>query len=99
MGRAAIGYIQAGANPFAGAQQVKEKRTSRKKTSIYIEDALIIVSIALLFWLGVLERNERWAQLLMGGVLLVMLTVFIRRIRRVHGAFTGSENDSADGDM
>ena len=76
----------------------EDSTSDGRKRSVYIEDGLIIVSIALLFWLGVLERDQRWAQLLMGGVLVVMLTVLVRRLRRVHGAFTQSDNQLSDGE-
>lgn len=57
------------------------------KTKLYIEDGLILGSILMLFWLGVFERNEAWAQWELGGILLIMLIVFIRRIRRTYSAF------------
>ncbi len=63
-----------------------EKSTSKKQ--IYVEDALIILSIAALFVLGVFFRDELWGQVGLGVVLLVMVVVFFFRFRRVHRAFT-----------
>lgn len=57
------------------------------KKKLYIEDALILGSILMLFWLGVFERNESWAQWELVGLLLIMLVVFIRRIRRTYRSF------------
>lgn len=53
----------------------------------YIEDALIFVSIGLLFVLTVFFRRELWAQFGLLAVFVVMLTVFVRRLSRAHGAF------------
>ena len=61
----------------------KQKRTA----GIYVEDALILIAVAALFWLGVFHRTETWAQRALIGVLIVMGVVFVRRIRRVHRAF------------
>ena len=58
-----------------------------QKIGVYAEDALILLCIALLFWLGVLHRHEAWAQIVLGLVLVVMLVVFFIRMRRVHRAF------------
>ena len=63
------------------------ERHREQRRGIYVEDALILISIGLLFWLGVLERHETWAQIAMGVLLLVMLMVFVRRVRRVRRAF------------
>lgn len=57
------------------------------KKKLYIEDALILGSILMLFWLGVFERNETWAQWELVGIFLIMLVVFIRRIRRTYRSF------------
>ena len=61
------------------AQLEKEQ----KKRAIYIEDALILLSVAALFGLGVFFRDRIWAQLLLTGVLGVMVVVFFRRFRRL----------------
>ena len=63
------------------------ERKQKRATGIYVEDALILVAIAVLFWLGVFHRRESWAQAALVAVLIVMGVVFVRRIRRVHRAF------------
>ena len=57
------------------------------KRAIIFEDVLILVSIALLFVLGVFYREALWGQIALGGVLVVMIVVFIARSRRMHKAF------------
>lgn len=57
-------------------------RQRPRKTAMYVEDALIVISIGLLFWLAVLERHEGWAQIALVGVLIVMAVVLVRRFRR-----------------
>jgi hypothetical protein len=61
-----------------------EQETRR---SLHLEDVMILVCIGLLFWLGVFRRREPEAQLLLGAVFIVMLVVFIRRVRRTYRAF------------
>ena len=60
-----------------------------REPGIYIEDALILVSIVLLFALAIFFRFEAWGQAALVGVFAVMLVVFVRRLRRVHRAFKG----------
>lgn len=64
------------------------------KKSLYLEDFLILASVGLLLWLGVFQRHETWAQWELAGVLVIMLIVFIRRIRRTYRAFKEKEKDS-----
>ena len=61
------------------------------KMVIHVEDAVILISIGLLFWLGVLKRHEAWAQMALLGVLVVMAVVLVRRFRRVHRGFRRRE--------
>ncbi len=64
------------------------------KSHIYLEDALILLGIVALFVLTVFFREETWGQVALVVLLLVMVVVFVRRLRRVHHAFTGQdEND------
>ena len=57
-------------------------RQKARRTAIHVEDAFILISIGLLFWLGVLEKHERWAKIGLLGVLVVMAVVLMRRFRR-----------------
>jgi hypothetical protein len=75
-----------------------DEDSKRLRRSIYIEDALIIASIAVLFWLGVFHRTRPWAQLALAGVALIMLIVMVRRARRVRRAFKGRQEDEEDVD-
>ena len=56
---------------------------------LFVEDALILLSIGLLFVLTVFFRREQWGQMALLAVLLVMVVVFVRRLRRTHRAFRG----------
>ena len=67
------------------------QQKKRSSPAIYIEDALILVAIGLLFVLTIFFRDERWGQLALAGVFVAMLVVFIRRFRRTHRAFKGRE--------
>jgi membrane protein YdbS with pleckstrin-like domain len=67
-----------------------DRRPTGKR--IYIEDALILLSIAALFVLTVFFRHTWWGQVCLGFVLIVMAVVFFFRFRRVHRAFTGRDN-------
>ena len=71
-----------------------------KEWWIYVEDALIVVAIALLFVLTVFFRNEPWGKWALTALLLVMLIVFVRRLRRAHRAFKGPRvgNDTFRGE-
>ena len=69
------------------------EQKARRCRHIVIEDALILVSIALLFVLAVFFRRESWAQWALGGVLVTMVIVFLRRSRRTHRAFKGTAGD------
>lgn len=71
-------------------QQDDEQQTRR---NLYVEDALILVCIGLLFWLGVLRRHQPVAQILLGAVFIVMLVVFVRRIRRTYRAFKDKRDE------
>lgn len=64
-----------------------EGSENKTKRSLHLEDVIILISVGLLFWLGVLRRHETVAQVLLVGVLIVMLVVFLRRIRRTYRAF------------
>ena len=65
----------------------KEKRPA--PGGLFVEDALILLSIGLLFVLAVFFRREQWGQRALVAVLLAMAVVFVRRIRRIHRAFKG----------
>jgi len=65
----------------------KEKRAG--PSGLFIEDALILLSIGLLFVLSIFFRREQWGQIALLAVLLVMVVVFVRRIRRTHRALRG----------
>ena len=65
----------------------KEKRPG--SSGLFIEDALIILSIGLLFVLTIFFRREQWGQIALVALLLVMAVVFVRRIKRIHRAFKG----------
>ena len=54
----------------------------RNRISIYIEDALIIISICAL-WPKVFHFKGRYPDVLMGAALLVMVVVLFRRIKRL----------------
>ncbi len=62
---------------------------SSDRKSLYVEDVLIMLSLIPLFVLGVFYRDRTWAQAALGGVLVVMVVVFIIRLRRVHRSFMG----------
>lgn len=66
----------------------------RKPVGFYIEDALILVSIGLLFVLTVWFRYETWGRFALLAVLLVMAVVFVRRLRRTHRALKGKDGDT-----
>jgi hypothetical protein len=69
----------------SGEESQKDSRT--RTPGVYIEDAVTLVSIGLLFWLGVFRRHETSGQIALGVVLLVMVIVLVRRVRRLHRAF------------
>ena len=73
---------------YDGDGERKQKRTA----GIYVEDALILIAIAVLFWLTVFHRREAWAQTALIGVLIVMGVIFVRRVRRVHRAFRNKQS-------
>jgi len=58
---------------------------------VYLEDGLILLSVAALFVLAVFYRAEPWGQGALVVVFLVMLVVFFLRLRRVHRAFRGRD--------
>ncbi len=68
-------------------KDIDDRERKRLKRSIIIEDTLILLSIAMLFLLGVLYRHHGWAQIILFFVFLLMLAVFIRRTRRVKREF------------
>jgi len=73
---------------------VPSKGSDGRKVSrlvIYVEDGLILLSIALLFWLWVLHRREDWARIAMIPVLGMMLVVFVHRVSRVHRAMRNEQ--------
>jgi len=59
------------------------------KAVVHVEDALILVSVGLLFWLGVLHRREAWAQIAMVPVLGMMVVVFVHRLGRLRRVMRG----------
>jgi hypothetical protein len=61
------------------------------KKGVYVEDLLILICLVPLFILGVFFRDRWWAQAGLGLVLIVMAAVLVRRVRRVHRAFTDPE--------
>ncbi len=67
----------------------EEQQEIRSKAALYFEDALIFLAVAALFVLTVFFRHRLWGQVALFGVLIVMVIVFIFRLRRVHRAFTG----------
>lgn len=64
---------------------------SKPPLALYIEDAVILLAVAALFVLSVFFRHERWGQVGLAGVGVVMLVVLVLRLRRVHRAFTGRD--------
>ncbi len=54
---------------------------------VYIEDGLIVASIACLFVLGLFFRDRWWGQLGMAPALVTMVAVCVRRLTRVRRAF------------
>lgn len=74
-----------------------EEKHEEDRTAIYVEDGLILLSIGVLFALGVFYRQETWAQIVLGGVLLLMLVIFVRRYRRAKRAFQSDEQDHPPG--
>ena len=63
-----------------------------RKTAIYVEDAVILASIALLFVLTIFYRREMWAQILLGVVLVAMAVVLVRRVKRFNKAFRDEQD-------
>ena len=70
---------------MSGEESGKDNRA--RAFGVYIEDVLILVSIGLLFWLGVFERHKASGQVALGVVLVVMVIILVRRVRRLHRAF------------
>ncbi len=64
------------------------------RTGIYGEDVLILLSVVALFVLAIFFRHTWWGQGALAGVLVLMAAVFWRRLRRVHRAFTGREDET-----
>jgi len=62
-----------------------------RPASVYVEDAVIIASVLLLFVLTVFFRRTLWGQLALVGLLIVMVVVLVRRLRRTHRALRGRE--------
>ncbi len=58
----------------------------RKRWPIYVENVLMILAIPVLFWLGGFRRSEMWAQIVLGGILFVMIVIFVRRTKRINRA-------------
>ena len=63
------------------------------KAGLYVEDAIILLALVPLFVLTVFFRNTLWGQAGLVVVLLVMVVVFVRRLRRVHRAFTQRDEE------
>ncbi|KPK62494.1 MAG: hypothetical protein AMK73_05995 [Planctomycetes bacterium SM23_32] len=74
---------------MAAFGQDQDRHESR--AAIYVEDSLILLSIAALFVLTVFFRRQWWGQVGLGLVLAIMGVVFVFRFRRVHRAFTGRD--------
>ncbi|MCD6416996.1 MAG: hypothetical protein J7M08_09925 [Planctomycetes bacterium] len=66
---------------------------SHAKRALHVEDALILVAVAALFALTVFCRDKLWGQVALGGTLLAMVIVLIRRLRRVNRALTGRDEN------
>ncbi|MDP6439715.1 MAG: hypothetical protein QGH74_08785 [Candidatus Brocadiia bacterium] len=58
-----------------------------RPAAVYIEDGLILASIACLFVLGIFYRDRWWGQLGMAPALAAMVVVGVRRLTRVRRAF------------
>jgi len=54
---------------------------------------VILLSLIPLFVLGVFYRRTWWGQVGLAVVLLIVCVVFVIRLRRVHRAFTGRDED------
>lgn len=65
-------------------------RTIRR--AMRIEDALILLALVPLFVLGVFYRDTAWGQVGLCSVFVVMLVVFIIRLRRANKAFREGED-------
>lgn len=63
------------------------------RVALYVEDVIILLSLVLLFVLAVFCRHTWWGQAGLLAVLLVMAVVLFLRLRRVHRAFTGRDQD------
>jgi Ca2+/Na+ antiporter len=63
------------------------------KVGLYAEDAIILLTLVPLFVLTVFFRNTTWGQVGLGVVLVAVLVVFVRRLRRVHKAFTEPDEE------
>lgn len=77
---------------FAGVSNSEDENPGGTGRGVYVEDALILASVGLLFWLGVFRRGEAWAQIALLGVLALMVVVMVRRLRRAHRALTEEES-------
>ena len=71
----------------------EDESVGGSKAALYIEDALILLAVVALFILSVFFRDRWWGQVGLGGVLIVMVVVFVFRFRRAHRAFTGRDED------
>ena len=67
-----------------------EDRPPRAR-GLYLEDAVILVSIGALFVLTVFFRHTPGGKLGLVLLLALMLVVFVRRLTRVHKAFRGPQ--------
>ncbi len=76
-----------------GADPNEEDHQLRRLVAIGIEDVLILLSVGALFVLAVFFRDTVWGQVGLGAVFLVMVIVFIGRIRRANRAFTEHRDD------
>jgi len=65
----------------------------RARSRICLEDMVILLSLIPLFVLGVFYRRTWWGQVGLAVVLLIVCVVFVIRLRRVHRAFTGRDED------
>ena len=57
--------------------------------SDFLSLSMLMVSRWVVFVLTIFFRREPWGQLALLAVLLVMVVVFVRRLKRTHRAFKG----------
>jgi membrane protein YdbS with pleckstrin-like domain len=65
----------------------RPRRADRHSPQVYVEDALVLLSLAGLFVLTVFFRDSIWGQVGLLAILAVMLAVLVVRLRRLRHAF------------